>query len=254
MVKKMSNTIRKSGFSLVEVLIAIGISTAGLLFFMKIQAEQAKNTATAKANSESDVVVSDIRGLLTRSGYCATSLNGLTLLDAGKSAVLNIRSPAGRIAYATGTKIAENTLAIKEMIVKDFEPETIHGLTGIATFEITLEKLKKTYGAPLIKRSLTISVDRDAAKKIINCSSLANSGLSVTPGKISKQINGEIINKVINEIGTTSESEKEAVDETKKIIDGNKQLKETMETLKSIKKMQEEMQEQMHKQLEEDVL
>lgn len=249
----MVGVIRKNGFSLVEVLIAIGIATAGLLFFMKIQAEQAKNAATAKANSESDVILGDLRGLLTRSGYCATSLNGLTLLDAEQVEVMNIRSPAGKIAYAPGMKFADNTLAIKEMIVKKFEPETTHGFSGIATFEITFEKLKKTYGAPTVKRSLTISVERDATNKIVDCSSLAASGLSVTPGEVSKHINGEIVKKVIDETEPVSEKEKEAFDETKKIIDSNKQLKETMETLKDIKKMQQEMQEQMQKQLEENM-
>lgn len=245
----MADVIRKNGFSLVEVLIAIGIATAGLLFFMKIQAEQAKNAATAMANSESEVIIGDVRGLLTRSGYCTTSLEGLTLLDAGQARVENIRSPAGKIAYAPGMKFANNTLAIKEMIVKSFEPETASGISGIATFEITFEKLKKTYGSKMIKRALNISVDRDAAKKIVGCSSLLASGLSVTPGEVSKHIDDEIINKVINETEPVSEKEKETVDETKKIIEGNKQLKETMETLKNLQKMQEEMQ----KQLEEDM-
>jgi prepilin-type N-terminal cleavage/methylation domain-containing protein len=247
--ENMAVVSRKNGFSLVEIIIAMGVASIGLLFMMKMQGEQAKNAATAKANSESEVIIGDLRGLLTRSGYCATSLNGLTLPDSGFAPIANIRSPAGRIAYAPGMKLAENSLLIKEIAVKNFEPETTNALSGIATFEITLEKLKSTYGAKTIKRSMNISVDRDASKKIVDCSSLLASGISVTPGEVSKHISPETVAKVINETKPTSQTEEAAITETKKIIEGSKDLKETMEALKSLKKMNEEMEKRL---LEED--
>lgn len=106
---------KKNGFSLVEVIIALSVASLGTLFIIRMQSEQVKKAATAKSNSESEVLIGDIRGLLTRSGYCTTSMAGLILPDAGQLSIRNIRSPNGKIIYFLGEKIADATLEIKDM-------------------------------------------------------------------------------------------------------------------------------------------
>lgn len=230
----------KNGFSLIEIIIALSLATLGALYLMRMQTEQAKNAATTKANIEIEALIGDLRGLLTRSEYCLSSFGNLSLPEGGEAQVVDIRNPQGKVSYAAGGKYGDQSLLLKEMKIMNFEADRPGGLSGLATFELTLERVKNSYGAKEIKRKIEIALTLDSSHKIIGCETVAASAVGL-PG-VNPKVNQKIVNKVLSGEAAENPEEEAAMKEATDAMEKNPALKEAMESYKSVKKLQEDMQ------------
>jgi prepilin-type N-terminal cleavage/methylation domain-containing protein len=245
----MTDFKNKNGFSLLEIVVAMGLMSLGLVFLMRMQTNQAKNAATTKSNIELESLISDIRGIMTKGGYCEKTLKNLVLTNEGVLNLADIRNPKGEIRYSVGKKYGDNTILLKSMRVKNFSSHEAGGLDGVATLEITLEKPKMTLGQKEVVRSIDISIYRDSDFKILGCESIAAAGIIPVITTGDPTITPTVIKKVINEIPAETQNEAKAIEETKDLIEKNKIMKESYETLQNLKKMQEEMQKNFEKEM-----
>lgn len=175
----MSFLQNRKGFSLLEITIAMGLASGLLIFYMKMQGEQAKQALTAKVNQEIETFFTDFKATLNRPGFCNKSFDNTFLTDKSEVKIESIKSPRGDIRYASGTKYGSNNFTLKTIILKDFKPDDHDGLEGIATLQLGLEKAKNIYGAKAIFKTMEISVSRNQSGKIIACGSLGSGGINI---------------------------------------------------------------------------
>ena len=241
----------KTGFSLIEVVVAMGVLSIGALFLMQMQTQQAKSAATTKANIEIESLVADLRGLLTRSEYCVPSFSNLSLPDGGEVSVPDIRNLQGKIKYAVGQVYGDRTIRIKSIVIKNFEADSPPVLTGVGKLELTIERAKNAYGAKDVKRMIDVTLMLDSARKIIGCQTLAAGGSEMSGSITNQKIDTKVVSKVLEDKAPETKEEEIAMRETAETIEKNLQMKEAVQALKDLKKAQEEMvkkQEEMEDQ------
>lgn len=169
----------KSGFSLLEMTIAMGLAVGLLVFYMKMQTEQAKVALTTKVNQEVETFFTDFKAVISRPGFCSKSFENTNLADNAVLTILNIKNPRGDIRYVVGELYGNKYLRLTGINLKNFKADDHEGLEGIATLELTLERLGKIYGAKSITKSTELSVSRDQSKKILACGPLGSIGASI---------------------------------------------------------------------------
>lgn len=219
----------KEGFSLLEITIAMGLAAAGIMFLMKMQAQQAKSQKTAKANMEIDSFVGDLKGTINRPGYCDKSFKNLILKDKSDTPVKAIVNPLGDARYVVGELYGNRSIKLSGLTIKNFRPDDVEGRVGVANLEIALEKVGEVYGAKVVTRQIELTLTRDKSDKILGCGSLSTNETIVI------QTSTTEANKVILPKNVDLNSE-----EAKKVIESNEQFKQMKDTLDSMKKMQEE--------------
>lgn len=169
----------KNGFSLLEMTIAMGLAVGLLVFYMKMQGEQAKKALTAKVNQEIDTFFLDFKATLNRPGYCNKSFENALLSDNTSTVVETIRNPRGDIRYKIGEVYGNKSLKLNSITLKDFKPDDVEGFEGIATIELDIEKIGTIYGSRKIFKTMEVSVSRDQTKKILVCGPLSSGGVNI---------------------------------------------------------------------------
>lgn len=175
----MSFVKNKSGFSLLEITIAMGLATGLLLFYMKMQGEQAKKALTAKVNQEIDTFFTDFKATMDRPGFCNKSFESTTMSDKSVTSIQTVKNPRGDIRYKVGDVYGSKTLKLNSITLKDFKPDDKEGFEGIATLELDIEKIGNVYGSKKISKQMEVSVTRDDTKKILACGSLSSGGITI---------------------------------------------------------------------------
>ena len=221
----------KSGFSLLEITIAMGLAAAGIMFLMKMQSQQAKSQKTAKANMEIDSFISDFKGTINRPGYCDKSFTKLVIKDRGETPVKAILNPLGDPRYLVGEFYGNRSIKLSGLTIKNFRPDDREGRIGVASLEMAIEKMGDVYGGKLVTRQIDITLTRDQSDTIIGCGSLATGSINQTGSIEIKEIT------IPKNVDINSE-------EAKKVIESNEQLKMIKDSMDSLKKMQEEMQKE----------
>lgn len=166
----------KSGFSLLEMIIAMGLAVGLLVFYMKMQSEQAKVALTTKVNQEVETFFTDFKAVISRPGFCSKSFENTNFSDNAILTILNIKNPRGDIRYLVGELYGNKYVKLTGINLKNFKADDHEGLEGIATLELTLERLGKIYGAKTLTKSMELSVSRDQSKKILACGPLGSLG------------------------------------------------------------------------------
>ncbi|MBC7429306.1 MAG: type II secretion system protein [Bacteriovorax sp.] len=182
----MMNFRNRRGFSLLEIIIAMGLATGLLIFIMKMQTEQAKNAKTAIVNKEVETFFNDFRAVVDRAGYCNKSFENVTFTDNSRQTIDTIKNPRGDVRYAVGETYGSNTVKLNAITLRDFKPDDKDGFEGIATLEVSLERIGKIYGGKNVTKTMEVSVSRDKVHKIISCGPLSSSGgginIVIAPG------------------------------------------------------------------------
>lgn len=217
----------KNGFSLIEIVIAMGLASALLLFYMKMQAQQVKSQKSVNANLEIDSFTNDIKGAITKSGFCDKSFENVSLPDNSTANIQAISDSLGKPRYMVGESYGNNAIKLKSLRIKDFKPDDTQGRQGEASLEIAIEKKGNVYGSKNIIRIIQLNIQRDNDDRIVACGPLASSGLVPTIETL----------KASDSLKKVDLNSKQIQD----IIKSNTQLKELKETTDALKKMQEEM-------------
>ncbi len=175
----MSFIKNRSGFSLLEMTIAMGLAVGLLVFYMKMQGEQAKKAHTAKVSQEIDTFFTDFKATMDRPGFCNKSFENMNLSDNSSLNIQTVKNPRGDIRYKVGETYGGKTLKLNSITLKNFKPDDKEGFEGIATLELDIDKIGNIYGARKIFKTMEVSVTRDESRRILACGSLSSGGINL---------------------------------------------------------------------------
>ncbi|MBT3585213.1 MAG: prepilin-type N-terminal cleavage/methylation domain-containing protein [Halobacteriovoraceae bacterium] len=251
--------MNSKGFSLIEIMIAVGLMSVISLGVMHFMENQTKSANTMETKMEANSFLMEFQNYLTKAGVCSNSLKGLTLPsdEEGEVEFDELKSPIGKTKYQTGKRFPSNII-LEKMTLSNFEAENTAGDMGSMELTLHFRKPKMTYGNKIIKKKINIEVLKDDSGKILNC---GPPGLMV----LNPTISVEEIQKIVNENNGGSPATDEALanntnpkdidlekQEVQKIIENNPYLKELKNAMKSLKENNAAAEEQMKKYLEAD--
>lgn len=225
----MKNNVNKSGFSLIEMVIAMSLASGLVVFLMRMQSEQAKNAKTIQVNIEVETFFSNFKAIIVRPAFCNKSFENMTLLNNSYASTQSIKNARGDIQFQVGEKYGSNSLVLKGITINNFKPDDVDELTGLANLELSIERLGKIYGAKMIKKSMLIDINRNKQNLIIACGALSASDLKI---EIVVPTKKEIVNESINEASI------EPVIETSKKSEQEINTEQLQQMLKSLQQQQ----------------
>lgn len=247
---KLKNT---EGFSLIEVMIAVGMLSVVALGMMQLSEMKAKQDRTSRINSEIDSFMLDLKGLLGSPGYCLKSVENQVFTNDTGLEFKAIKTPIGRVRYSVGETYLNGSFKLSALEFQNFMAETSDGRDGVATLKVSFEKQGKIYGARQVSRTVEMFILRDESKKIEDCytvgstvsSSIARKNTNnledVTPDDIKQFVSAQ-------EVEDSQDLTVPKKQEIESIIQGNPNLKKMQEITNQILKANEEMKKRLNEE------
>ena len=233
---------KPNGFSLIEVMIAVGMLSVVALGLMQLSEMKAKQERTSRINSEIDTFMVDLKGLLGSPGYCLKSLENQTFSDQRGLKFDSIKTPIGRIRYSVGEVYANGSFMISGLEFENFMPETEDERDGVATLKVSFEKQGKIHGASQVSRTIEMFIVRDVNRKIEDCYTVGSTVPTIASRKQHDGL-GDVTQDDIKQFIQAQEAEAPVPnkEEINKLVKENPNLKKMQEITNQILKANEEM-------------
>jgi prepilin-type N-terminal cleavage/methylation domain-containing protein len=204
------------GFSLIEVLVTLGVASAILLTTLSMTDTLNRSNTNAQQQSEIVYLQSEIYSLLRDNSACIRTFTGVAAPDFGSTYSLptQLRRADNTVAFQTGTPYAKTGLTIQNMEFGDFIPDNsaVNPNIGNSTLHLTIRKLGAPTGLQTVVRDIKIKVTRDnATRNVVNCVAIAgtrelwnlnpdgsihynggNVGIGVSNPQVALDVNGEV--------------------------------------------------------------
>lgn len=249
------------GFSLVQVMVAMGLMSVLALGLMRMMSNQVKGQKSMRASMEIDNFINELRLLISRPGSCEKTFENMSYQDGME--LMEIRRSNGETKYLVGNTYGFNTFKLAGLKIKGFspdDPEAENYQTGLATLEINLEKKGQVYGGKTMSRKVDVVLQLDKNKKIVGCSTLGGASLLQGPEVSAKDVKEAIDSVKIEKQETKPKEEKKngvpeekieisaKVQQVQEVIESNPQLKAMQEAILQMKKANEEMKKMLDEQ------
>lgn len=167
---------KQHGFSLIELMIALGIMTAALMGYMKMMAHQTKQNRTNVAAQELSNYYREISAYIGKGQICEKTFIDKALVNNLK--INSIKKRNGTDKYLVGAPYAGNVVKIKSMNLTEVEKEHDNIFKGSAQLTIHFEKMGKVYGVKEIRKTIELDFIVNEKNKIITCASLGSLSLN----------------------------------------------------------------------------
>lgn len=167
---------KNNGFSLLELMITLGLMSAASIGYMKLMSQQTKQNKTNVANQEAANLHSEIKSYLGKSGVCDKTFENLTLED--NLQLKEIKKTNGKAKFKIDQIYGNRAIKIKAIQFLDFEEEEGNPLKGSGQLAFTFEKMGKVYGGKRVVRKIELDLILDKSDKIISCAPLGLLNLS----------------------------------------------------------------------------
>lgn len=264
----------QEGFSLVQVMVAMGIAGLLMVALMRMQEQQSMTSRKAAVDIEVNSFQSQMNGFIGRPGYCDKNFLDREF-DSEPIELEQFLKPNGDPKFEVGQKYGNGKFKILTMTLKDFEFDDEIGYevggAGLANFEVKLERLGKMFGTKNITKNFEISLYVDDKKMIKGCGSTMAGGMlggsgggSMSEKAITKESVEAIINAKMDALKDSEDKTKEEIEEiekeklaeevsankdlnmsdakqVQKVIESNPQLKLLQEQMLNMKKNNEKM-------------
>lgn len=167
------------GFSLIEILIAIGLLTGLTVWMMHLFKQQTKNEKSAATNIDIDAIGLEIRNILGDGLSCEKTFKGLPpTKSAGTEFILKVLSDGSdQKRYAVGTKANSNTgVAIAAYDLKQDETYFVPQgkQIGETVLHISYNRGTNVHGGQFKDFKIPLSVTLDPSGNIQTCHALAS--------------------------------------------------------------------------------
>ena len=160
----------QQGFSLVEVMLAMGLMGMAAMVFISMQKLQSRSQATASTQFEVFNLMQDIQMTMLNSKACMNSLEGLKLSSSEPTALEVIKSSSGDDRYSVGVrpKGSRITLDAMELVPTDIELGTV--TQGLVDLRLSIEKnSEQVQGTKMVAHRIPLLVAIDKENNIIGC-------------------------------------------------------------------------------------
>nr|BDT27911.1 prepilin-type N-terminal cleavage/methylation domain-containing protein [Bacteriovorax sp. HI3] len=167
---KISN---HSGFSLAEILIAMGLLSVLSLGVSSSIKMMAKGQATSETKMEELELRRQIVTLLADKLACQNTMKDKHIGDA----VTQIKGPTNQVLFQTGSSYGNNSLKILQMLTKDNNITLNNGAKSVELI-IHFEKMKKIVTQATKAAYISMAVITDSSGSIVSCYSDAEAIIS----------------------------------------------------------------------------
>jgi hypothetical protein len=160
----------QSGFSIVQVLIAVAMAGGLALTIAKLGQEQSKISKTSSNNLDLSEVSNRVLRYMSKTETCTATLGNLPILAGQTKPIIEIKNKEGAILISS----QENNPKNKIGGLKLKKIELIRGtgnLDDVLEFVVYLQKVNTTtsYGQDEIKKTFELSAKFDSDSKIVKC-------------------------------------------------------------------------------------
>lgn len=152
--------VRCKGFSLIEVIIALGVMSAGAFFMMKMNEDNQKALNNMAMTQGITVKVAEISKRLTQQKVCENNFGGLNIGDT----LTNLNDSEGHAFMTVGDTYGQNA--------SQFRISSISLESGSSTsfkLILTFEKLGSFIGLKNVRRELSIPATVEGSGEIEAC-------------------------------------------------------------------------------------
>ncbi len=156
----------KSGFTLVEVLITMGLMSAGAVMMAGLTNVNLKSQKGIQKSYDVTNLVEDVRSLLGNKTACLNSFNGMNPTGTVPVTQLVDSATVPVVVYKTGPTLPDNTIKLSSMSLGQYDAPT-----NTATLTLNLDAVGESFGSQKITRTVSIGVTLDVNNKIVSCMS-----------------------------------------------------------------------------------
>lgn len=160
----------QQGFSLVEVMLVMGLMGMAAMVFVSMQKLQNRSQATASTQFEIFNLMQDIQLTLLNSKACMQSLTGLRLSENEDTALEHIKSSTGENRFSVGIRPQGSRVTLSSLTLTPTDIEL--GVAGQGLVDLTLEIQKNSeqvQGTKMVKHRVPLLIAIDESNTIIGC-------------------------------------------------------------------------------------
>lgn len=239
--------MNEKGMSLVSVMIAAGLMGIIAVFMMKMQENQLKTQNDMMARSEIANFMSTLTNTMAKPGYCEQSLKGEKVSPESEVSLNTVFTPNKKVLFQVGENYGQGSFKLLSVNQKSFTYDDEDKRSGLLTFDVAIEKRKKSFGAKVLHRELMVMVQLDDGE-IVDCGTLGSVGSGAAPNVDTKTIHNVVKGVESKEQGEASVKE----EEVKEIIENNENLKMMQEAIRSMKETNAQFKDLEKQYLKED--
>jgi hypothetical protein len=221
----------EEGMSLVSVTIAAGLMGLLAVMMMRMQDNQLKTQNDILIRADMNDFMQKLNFYFSNPSYCEEIFKNKTILPGGTEEIMKISTPNGKALYEVGQKVGNGTFKLISMKQEDFYFDSKDSTSGILTLNVSMEKMKKSFGNKIINKKLEIYLYSDINGDVSGCGNNPIN-LNQNTGK-AKDLTAEEIKKFLTDQDISDENLKKVKD-LQKVIENNPQLKMMQESIESI--------------------
>lgn len=188
----------QSGYSIVEILIVLGLVGYGMYGSMTLADYLGSNQNTHRYLITSEALIDEIRRELGNNNSCLNSLGGITLNNSTNAPVNDIQNELNNPVFTAGQVYMDRGVMLRSIRARDYQDITIP--RGKMILEVELEAPGKVVGARKIARTLQINTVKTGTT-LTGCSSSLQGGED--PWRSTAGSDGIYVNQNVG-IGTAS--------------------------------------------------
>lgn len=160
----------QQGFSLVEVILVMGLMGMAAMVFVSMQKLQSRSQVTASTQFEIFNLMQDIQLTLLNSKACMQTLTGLKLSESEDTELEHIKSSTGENRFSVGIKPQGSRVTLSSLALTPTDIEL--GIAGQGLVDLTLEIQKNSeqvQGTKMVNHRIPLLVAIDESNNIISC-------------------------------------------------------------------------------------
>lgn len=160
----------QQGFSLVEVMLVMGLMGMAAMVFISMQKLQSRSQVTASTQFEIFNLMQDIQLSLLNSKACMQTLTGLKLSASEPTSLESIKSSTGESRYSVGIKPQGSRITLSGLNITPTDIEL--GIAGQGLVDLTMEIEKNSeqvQGTKMVNHRIALLVAIDESNNIIGC-------------------------------------------------------------------------------------
>ena len=166
------------GFSLVSVLVAVGLLGTVAMFVVNLNQQQVKNSKNAETKNELIALHAQINQYLLDGDACSETFSPPFVLSGTSRPVPNIFDGKGNVKFSENTPYGNNTVKINSITLTPVAPATNLTLANNSSKEMRLtfvyQKISNLTAKNTLTKTVDVKVQRDASGNIICYSQLSN--------------------------------------------------------------------------------
>lgn len=238
--------VNDKGFSLVQVIVAMGMMSILGLAMMKMNSQQIQNTKTIKVKTEANQFYSEVVSFLSKPEICTSNFKNRSIND--EASLEKISYKSGKVKYEKGKLYGQNAFRLHRIYTSDYYSDNGDGI-GTIMVNLELEATGNINGNKIQKKAFELNVLTNDHGKITSCSpsAIQTGGGGTVSGKSPAEIK-QVITNIVN--NPNSAQTNPDAKEIQKVIDSNPTLKALRESAESMKKMNERFEQAQKEAME----